>query len=104
MSPVVQQQASPLLPGLPVCDTFACYVKKRFMVEVKTGATTAKSSEDQKTRRLWLGRQGLTKGKTPQRFSGNKDNPVSCGGPVQSHGLARRVSGDGQAVTLSSAL
>src|SRR5256886_12030261 len=95
MSPVVQQQASPLLPGLPVCDTFACYVKKRFMVEVKTGATTAKSSEDQKTRRLWLVRHGLTRGNTQQSFCGHSDNPLLAGGRGQSRSLCRRLHEEG---------
>src|SRR2546429_8741564 len=97
MSPVVQQQASPLLPGLPVCDTFACYVKKRFMVEVKTGATTAKSSEDQKTRRLWLVRHGLTRGNTQQRFFGHRDIPLLAGGGVQNRWVSRRLKEEGNA-------
>ena len=104
MSPVVQQQASPLLPGLPVCDTFACYVKKRFMVEVKTGATTAKSSEDQKTRRLWLVRHGLTRWNTQQRFCGHSDIPLSARGRVQARWLARRLQEEAIAVIYTSDL
>ena len=104
MSPVVQQQTSPLLPGLPVCDTLACYVKKRFMVEVKTGATTAKSSEDQKTRRLWLVRHGLTRWNTQQRFCGHSDIPLSAGGRVQARWLARRLQEEAIAVIYTSDL
>ena len=100
----MQQQASPLLPGLPVCDTFACYVKKRFMVEVKTGATTAKSSEDQKTRRLWLVRHGLTRWNTQQRFCGHSDIPLSAGGRVQARWLARRLQEEAIAVIYTSDL
>src|SRR5436309_8844851 len=61
------------------------------MVEVKIGATTAKSSEEQNTRRLWLVRHGLTEWNTQQRFCGNSDIPLSARGRVQARWLARRL-------------
>ncbi|TMD66750.1 MAG: alpha-ribazole phosphatase [Chloroflexi bacterium] len=61
------------------------------MVEVKIGATTAKSSEEQNTRRLWLVRHGLTEWNTQQRFCGHSDIPLSARGRVQARWLARRL-------------
>jgi len=74
------------------------------MVEVKTGATTAKSSEDQKTRRLWLVRHGLTGWNTQQRFCGHSDIPLSARGRVQARWLARRLQEEAIAVIYTSDL
>jgi len=87
----VQQQVALLLPGRLVCDMFLRYEKQRFMVEAKTGVTTAKNSEGQNTRRLWLVRHGLTEWNAQQRFCGHSDIPLSAQGRVQARWLARQL-------------
>jgi len=61
------------------------------MVEAETRATTAKSGEEQNTRRIWLVRHGLTAWNTQQRFCGHSNIPLSARGRVQGHWLARRL-------------
>src|SRR5947209_19732096 len=74
------------------------------MIEVKIGATTAKSSEDQKTRRLWLVRHGLTVWNTQQRFCGHTDIPLSARGRVQARWLARQLQNEAIATVYTSDL
>ena len=90
----MQQQAALLLPGLLVCEMLLRYEKQRFMVEAKTGATTAKNDEGQNTRRLWLVRHGLTAWNAQQRFCGHSDIPLSARGRVQAHWLAQLLQGE----------
>jgi broad specificity phosphatase PhoE len=76
---------------MPVCDMFLRYEKQQFMVEAKTGVTTAKNSEGQNTRRLWLVRHGLTEWNAQRRFCGHSDIPLSARGRVQARWLARQL-------------
>jgi alpha-ribazole phosphatase len=61
------------------------------MVEGTTNSTTAYSSEEQNTRRLWLVRHGLTEWNTQQRFCGHSDIPLSLQGRLQAHWLAEQL-------------
>ncbi len=91
MSPVLQEETSPLLLSFPVCYTLPRYEKKQVMAEAKTRSTRAQSSEEQNTRRLWLVRHGLTDWNTQQRFCGHSGIPLSRRGRVQARWLARRL-------------
>jgi broad specificity phosphatase PhoE len=100
----VQQQGALLLLSMPVCDMFLRYEKQRFMVEAKTGVTTAKNSEGQNTRRLWLVRHGLTEWNAQQRFCGHSDIPLSAQGRVQARWLARQLQEEAIATLYTSDL
>jgi broad specificity phosphatase PhoE len=74
------------------------------MIEAKTGITTAKNSEGQNTRRLWLVRHGLTEWNAQQRFCGHSDIPLLARGRVQAHWLARQLQDEAIATVYTSDL
>lgn len=74
------------------------------MIEAKTGVTTAKNSEGQNTRRLWLVRHGLTEWNAQQRFCGHSDMPLSAQGRVQARWLARQLQNEAIAIIYTSDL
>jgi phosphohistidine phosphatase SixA len=98
----VQQQVALLLLSMPVM--LLRYEKQRFMVEAKTGVTTAKRGERQNTRRLWLVRHGLTEWNAQQRFCGHSDIPLSARGRVQAHWLVRQLQDEAIATVCTSDL
>ena len=82
----------------------AGYEKKRFMVEAKIRATTAKRGEGQSSRRLWLVRHGLTEWNTQQRFCGHSDVPLSERGRVQARWLAGQLQDEALSTIYTSDL